>query len=81
ILACIVLWTGAAYLIKSNKFHWLLSVPAMFMTCVCITYFMVAPHKNGGLEMSTDIAYWIGLVFSVVIALLWYFSVKIKKSK
>ena len=37
-LATIVLWTGAAYLIKEGKLHWIATVPATFMSAVSVTY-------------------------------------------
>ncbi|MBS2211814.1 carbon starvation protein A [Carboxylicivirga mesophila] len=62
ILAVVVLWTGAMYLAKVNKAHWYLSLPATFMTVVCITYLMVAPLKNGGLAMEVQLGTAIGLL-------------------
>jgi hypothetical protein len=38
----------------------MLSLPATFMTTVCITYLLVAPVKNGGLFLDTSSGYWIG---------------------
>lgn len=37
-LATIVLWTGAAYLVKRGVSHWIASVPATIMTAIVITY-------------------------------------------
>lgn len=52
LLATIVLWTSAAYLIGKGKLHWLCSLPATFLTFVCVSYFIMAPHVNGGLHLS-----------------------------
>ncbi len=60
LLAVIVLWTSAMYLVKQNKPHWYLSLPAVFMTLICISYFIVAPQKNGGLSMEEHIGISIG---------------------
>lgn len=49
VLAVVVLWTGAMYLAKVKKSHWMLSLPATFMTIVCAAYLLVAPVKTGGL--------------------------------
>lgn len=57
IIATIILWTGAAYLIKSGKGHWICSVPASFLTFVCISYILVAPYRNAGLHLSPAIGY------------------------
>ena len=46
-LAAIALWTAAAYLIKQEKSHWMCSIPATFLTFVCVSYFIMAPHKIG----------------------------------
>ena len=43
ILAATVLWTGAAYLINKGKPHWMCSVPAAFLTFVCVNFLIVAP--------------------------------------
>ncbi|MCG4788627.1 carbon starvation protein A, partial [Roseburia faecis] len=36
--AAIMLWAAAAYLIKEGKLHWVCTIPAIFMTTVCITF-------------------------------------------
>lgn len=51
LLATLVLWTGAAYLINARKSHWMCSLPATFLTFVCVSYLIVAPNKNGGLAL------------------------------
>lgn len=65
ILAAIVLWTGSAYLIKKGKSHWMCSLPATFLTFVCVCYFVVAPHVNGGLDLSPVAGYIAGSVAAV----------------
>ena len=57
ILATIVMWTASAYFIKKRKPHWICSVPATFLTFVCVSYFMMAPHVNGGLHLSPVAGY------------------------
>ena len=51
VLATIVLWTSAAYLVTRNKPHWMCSIPATFLTFVCVSYFFVAPYPSGGLHL------------------------------
>ena len=46
-LAMIALWAGASYLMQHNRFHWIASLPASFMTAVSITYILVAPEGFG----------------------------------
>jgi carbon starvation protein CstA len=57
LLATIVLWTASAYLIKKGKKHWMCSLPATFLTFVCVSYFLMAPYKNGGLHLDPMIGY------------------------
>ena len=38
VLAVFMLWTIAVYLVRTGKPHWFASLPAMFMTTVCVTY-------------------------------------------
>ena len=57
ILAALVLWTVTAYLVRSGKPHWMTSVPASFLTFVCISYFLMAPYKSGGLHLDPVIGY------------------------
>ncbi|MGZ2368661.1 carbon starvation CstA family protein [Ancylomarina sp. YFZ004] len=77
ILSMIMLWTGAMYLAKKNKMHYVLSLPASFMTAICFTYLLVAPIKNSGLNISTEY----GILIGVLIALIAFslFKLNIKK--
>ena len=65
ILAAIVLWTASAYFIKRGKAHWLCSLPATFLTFVCVSYFIMAPHVNGGLHLSPVIGYCAGIAVAL----------------
>lgn len=78
-LAMITLWTGAAYLARKKKPHWMLSLPATFLSVVCATYFMIAPNKVGGLSIAPEISYPVGIV--VGIGLLALFLWKTDKEK
>lgn len=40
VLSMLMLWTGAIYLAKKNKFHWICSLPATFMTAVDVTFIL-----------------------------------------
>ncbi|MBE6043873.1 MAG: carbon starvation protein A [Clostridium thermopalmarium] len=42
--AMVTLWACSVYLVKSNKNHWISTIPAIFMTAVCISYIMQAPE-------------------------------------
>ena len=46
-LAMIALWAGAVYLLQEEKFHWIATLPATFMTAVSVTYILTAPEGFG----------------------------------
>ena len=77
ILATIVLWTASAYFIRNGKAHWICSIPATFLTFVCVSYFIMAPHVNGGLHLSPVAGYVAGA--AVAIALLVFCIVKARR--
>ena len=59
-LAMFMLWTGAVYLARRAKFHWVCTVPATFMTAVCTTYLCF--DKIGfGLPYNASVAIGIGV--------------------
>ncbi|RKD31561.1 carbon starvation CstA family protein [Thermohalobacter berrensis] len=62
-LAMIVLWAGAAYLILNNKFHWISTIPATFMTAVSVTYILQAPE---GFKLSTSVSYPVGIIVALI---------------
>ena len=65
LLATIVLWTSSAYLIKKGKKHWMCSLPATFLTFICVSYFLMAPYRNGGLHLDPMIGYVAGTAVAV----------------
>lgn len=74
VLATLVLWTSAAYLADRKKPHWMCSVPAAFLTFVCTSYFVMAPHSTGGLHLAPVAGYVIGI--SVAVGLFLFFVIK-----
>ncbi len=70
ILAVIVLWTAAAYLISRGKPHWMCSLPATFLSFVCVSYFLMAPHKAGGLHLDPIAGYVVGAAVAIGLLLL-----------
>ena len=68
------IWTAAAFFIKKGKQHWMCSLPAAFLTFVCVSYFMMAPHVNGGLHLSPVFGYSAGI--AVAVLLLVFFALK-----
>lgn len=73
-LAMIMLWAAAAFLAQNNKFHYICSLPAAFMTAVTTTYIMIAPE---GLKLSSSFAYPTGIALAII-AFVW-FMIKAKK--
>lgn len=79
VLATICLWTISKYLSIKGKNHLLLSIPATFMTFICVSYFMIAPHKVGGLALNHAASYITGVV--VAVALFIFFILHTKNQK
>lgn len=67
VLATIVLWTSAVYLLRKNKLHWIATFPATFMTAVVTTYILQAPE---GFSLPTSISYPVGIVCTTVVLFL-----------
>jgi carbon starvation protein CstA len=61
-LAAITCWTIAMYLGLKGKNHLMMSLPALFLTAVCVTYLLAAPHSGGGLAVPSQISVVIGVV-------------------
>lgn len=76
ILSVIMLWTAAMYLAKEGKTHGYLSGPAAFMTAVCVTYLLVAPHKNGGLAIDVYWGYGLGALAGLLALFLFLYKLK-----
>jgi carbon starvation protein CstA len=65
LLGVLILWVCSIYLAKKQQSHWILSIPAALLTVVVASYFIVAPISQGGLFLSTDIGYPVGVVAGV----------------
>lgn len=63
-LAAIVLWAAAAYLLHRGKFHWIASLPAMFMTAVSAVY--ICYEKSMGFGMSYEMSNIVGIGIAVI---------------
>ena len=77
-LAAITCWTIAMYLGLRGKNHLMMSLPALFLTAVCITYLLVAPHSGGGLALPLRISVITG-VASAAAAMVLFLAVLRKK--
>ena len=60
--ATLVMWTGAAYLISKGKPHWMCSVPATFLTFICVCFIAVSPL---GLHLAPVVGYIAGVVVAL----------------
>ncbi|GGD12341.1 carbon starvation CstA family protein [Pontibacillus salipaludis] len=73
VVATVMLWTAAMYLLQNQKFHWICSVPALFMTAVVSTYIFYAPEGFGlpyTASMIIGSAIWLAVVAWFVIQIL-----------
>lgn len=61
-LAALVLWTGAAFLTTKGYSHWMCSVPATFLTFICVSFIIVSPI---GLHLNPIIGYVVGAVVAL----------------
>ena len=64
-LATIVLWAETVYLSSHNKNYFITLVPAVFMTSVVTTYFLIADECLAHLGISHDV----GLIISFIVTL------------
>ncbi len=74
--AVMMLWTASAYLLRHNKLHWVTTVPAIFMTSVCITFILNNSQLGFGLPMQLSTI--IGVVSAFGVAA---YVIKISKGK
>jgi carbon starvation protein CstA len=77
LVATVMLWTGAMYLLKNQKFHWICGVPALFMTGVVCTYIFYAPE---GLSLPYATSLWIGSILTFVV-FIWYIAKIVREKK
>lgn len=75
-LACITLWASAVWLTNHNKNYMLCLVPAVFMTCVCTSYILVAKE---GFQLSLAIGLTAGVVAAISATIA--FVIYLKKRK
>lgn len=77
-LAMIVLWAAAMYLALKDKFHWIATIPAVFMSAVSITYILVAPE---GFKLASSVAYPIGIGSAVVLLVIFLAAARKKQNE
>ncbi|MBJ3843743.1 carbon starvation protein A, partial [Salmonella enterica subsp. enterica serovar Kentucky] len=63
--AVMMLWTASAYLLRHNKLHWITTIPAIFMTTVCVTFILNNSSLGFGLPMQLSTI--VGIVFALAV--------------
>lgn len=73
-LAMMALWAGATYLcrFRGREYSWIVSIPATFMTFVCVSYILQAKE---GLKLDAGLSNTIGLVSGAVLFI--FFMVRV----
>lgn len=82
-LSVFTLWAVTVYLASRKRFYYISLVPALFMTCVTVSYILFAPEGFGnfihewlGIEMSYKISIACGIVVAVVFLMLFYKKIR-----
>lgn len=63
-LATVMLFSGAAWLAGRNRCHWICTIPATFMSAVCVSYICYEPSMGFGINIVTSNI--IGVVCAVI---------------
>ncbi|EGU43548.1 putative carbon starvation protein A [Vibrio ichthyoenteri ATCC 700023] len=74
--AVMMLWTASAYLLRHNKLHWITTIPAVFMTAVCVTFILNNSTLGFGLPMQVSTIS--GVIFALAAMA---YVIKISKGK
>ena len=74
-LSVFTLWAITVYLVQEKKPYIITLIPALFMTCVSVTYICIAPE---GFQLSHALSYGIGAT-TVLAALAWFVAWKRKR--
>lgn len=72
VLAVFTLWTGAVWLARQGRNYFICLVPALFMTCVTVSYIIFAPEGLQGIAnelFEIEIPYYTAIATGVVISL------------
>ena len=67
-LSVFTLWAITVYLVREKKPYIITLIPALFMTCVSVTYICIAPE---GFQLPSALSYAIGAV-AVLATLVWF---------
>lgn len=87
VLSVFTLWTITVYLAKEAKPYIITLIPALFMTCVTVTYIFFAPEGFGaltdklwGFKIGHEVSLCIGLLAAAVMLLLFARFLRLRKS-
>jgi carbon starvation protein CstA len=80
VLATITCWTIAMYLALNGRNHWMMTLPATFLTAVCVTYLLSAPHSGGGLALPVNYALGAAAAAAIGIPVIFFAAVRKKKA-
>lgn len=69
-LASIMLWAAATYLYRQGKFHWICTIPAIFITSIAASYILYEPNMGFGIDI--QISNIVGFIFALVCAILMF---------
>ena len=64
VVATVMLWTASIYLLQKARFHWICSLPALFMTGVVGSYIFYAPE---GFGLSYSVSMVLGAIIWVAV--------------
>lgn len=76
-LAAMALWTGSAFLVKFKRFHWISTIPALFLTFISISYILQSYALGFGRWVTPTVSNIVAGIAAVVIIVL--FMMKAKK--
>ncbi|MDO4430517.1 MAG: carbon starvation protein A [Lonepinella koalarum] len=71
--AMVMLWTAAAYLYRTGKFHWVCSIPAWFITTVCATYLF---YNKIGFGLDYQLSVYLGFATTILCIVLFFALLK-----
>ena len=80
-LAAITLWACSTWLAREHKPHWVLSLPATFLSAMCTTYFLSAPHALGGLALNYNFSVISGVIVAFALLAFFVYRVSVARSR
>lgn len=72
-VAVVMLWTAAGYLYRYRKFHWVCTIPAIFMSAACYTFLA---YNKIGFELDYQLSVYIGYGLTALTTAAFFLFVK-----